>query len=239
MRLWATAEIASDGLTPIEHTLTPEPGARLAGRIIFDGGSQRPKPPQVWLVPSPALHLSGGLWGSYALADTGFSIHGIMPGRYIVHAADSKQAESRRWSLAAATLNGQDVLDLPLDLTANMDLTGLVLTLTDRISELSGTLRNTANQPVSSGTVVVFAADSRYWRFGSRRVRFTGLDERGRYRIGDLPAGDYRVAVVAGEHLAGLEANLSRLLPFSLPVTLVVGDRKVVDLVAGSGPDSR
>jgi hypothetical protein len=62
--------------------------------------------------------------------------------------------------------------------------------------------------------VVAFAADERYW-IASRRNVAVEADARGRFTIKNLPAGSYRLAVVAEfDSLAGVyPAFIRQILP--------------------------
>ena len=73
--------------------------------------------------------------------------------------------------LKAATIRGRDVLDEPIDLVAGDEIDDVRLTVTDRISELSGRVLDAADRPIRDRWVVIFAADKKYWWPGSRRIR--------------------------------------------------------------------
>src|SRR6185436_10719551 len=86
--------------------------------------------------------------------------------------------------------------DFPLEVTADADVSGVVITLTDRVSELSGTVTDAAGKPGFGSTVIAVSTDRRHWVTGSRRVATSGLTADGRYTFRGLPPGEYRVAAV-------------------------------------------
>lgn len=157
-----------------------------------------------------------------------FVIRGVLPGRYFLQAGERNSSQSN-WTLKAATMRGLDVLDVPIDLAAGMEVTDLELTLTDRITELSGTISDLAGQPLGEKRIVVFSADSRHWWPGSRRVAVTGSDGTGRYSVRRLPPGDYRVAVT-NDYSEDWSSIPPRLLTSSTRLTLAEGERKTQDL---------
>jgi hypothetical protein len=102
----------------------------VSGHIVFKGAADRQKA-SVWL--ESATESDGCSGGSFILemATGVFSIEGAFPSRCFIRAGGAERQTSP-WMLAAATLGGRDILDEPIDLPPGADLTGIVLTLTDR-----------------------------------------------------------------------------------------------------------
>ena len=46
------------------------------------------------------------------------------------------------WALKSITLNGQDITDTGYDFKSGSNVTGIVVTLTDRLTDLSGSVRD-------------------------------------------------------------------------------------------------
>jgi hypothetical protein len=106
------------------------------------------------------------------------------------------------------------------------------VTLEDRASEISGTVREASGAPALEPYVVAFSRDRSTWFPNSRRVAAVRSDRAGRYTIRNLPAGEY--CLVA----ANLDANewfdpvvLERLLPGSTAFTVAGTETTRVDLV--------
>jgi hypothetical protein len=87
-------------------------------------------------------------------------------------------------------------MDGPLEVRSGEDLGGLVITLTDRMTSLSGTLQDASGRATSDFTVVVFPPDSAYWLPQARRIQAMRPSTDGRFGFRGLPPGDYRLAVV-------------------------------------------
>ncbi len=92
--------------------------------------------------------------------------------------------------MKSAILNGRDILDEPLQVRQSE--VDLVVTFSDRASELTGTVAGPLGQPISS-MVVAFSTDRRSWFFNSRRIAAVRADAQGRYSLRNLPPGTYFV----------------------------------------------
>jgi hypothetical protein len=89
------------------------------------------------------------------------------------------------------------------------------------------------NAPASAYTVIVFAADERFWLPENRRNQSATPDAQGRFTFANLPAGTYRLAAVDDfDAVAGVHAGLLRqVAPASTNlITLAEGERKTQDL---------
>jgi hypothetical protein len=126
--------------------------------------------------------------------DGTFVVSGVLPTLYVPTAAVPGDAG---WWLRSAVVNGRDVLDLPIDFgAAAADVSGAVLTFSDRRSELSGTLQSASGQAATEYVVIVFPADRTLWQ-SSRRMKSTRPASDGRFTFAALPAGDYLIAAIA------------------------------------------
>ena len=226
-RLWSSMEIVTDGTSAMSVPLSFTPAGRVSGRLLFEGMAGRPDPPTIWLVDTTGPTLSP-LGGVAALdADGTFVINGIRPGRYVIQGGDQKKDQI--WSAKSVIIDGLDVLDVPFEIASGAHLSNLVVTLTDRQSDLSGTVTDGTGQPVHDMTVVAFSPDERHWWPGSRRVQVAQPDMAGRYTIRGLPPGDYAVGVVS-EDIEEFAPALRPLLAASIRLTLGSGERKSQDL---------
>src|SRR4030095_1375799 len=124
--------------------------------------------------------------------------------------------------LKSAIVSGQDTLDFALDFTADCDVTDAVLTMTDRINELNGTLTDTNGKPALDYVIVVAAADGRYWLPESRRVQQTRPGPDGQYSFEPLPGGLYQISVLTELEPGALNDPefLRTIARTSVPVTI-------------------
>jgi protocatechuate 3,4-dioxygenase beta subunit len=219
-RLWASQEVVADGRTPLSVTLTPQPGGRVSGQIVFEGqGAPQQK---VGVSLSPAI-LRTELVGAGQ-----FSTDDILPGAYLIWWIASGPIPG--WTLKSITMDGRDILDQPVEVTSGTDLNNIVVTLADQVTEISGTVTDRTGQPAAGAIVVVFPADAGHWRLPSLLTGVVSTDDDGRYVITGVPPGDYRVSVSPTSARQALPELFPKLLPTAVAVTVALGDRKVVNL---------
>jgi len=101
------------------------------------------------------------------------------------------------WAFKELRLNGVDITDRPLAMNGQPIVSGLEVVLTDRVSVLSGTVRDDRNRPVPSSSIVVFSTDRDRWYWRSRFLRLTTTTAEGAYSLEGLPAGSYDVAAIS------------------------------------------
>jgi len=116
-------------------------------------------------------------------------------------------------------------------------VTGLVVTFTDQVSELSGSLTLPSGAPATDFFVIAIPADKTYWLPQSRRIVSARPDRTGRYVFRGLPAGDYRIALTTDLVPRDLQevSALEQLAAQSVPVTLTTGEKKTLDLRPAGG----
>ena len=243
--LYAVADVDVTGVDISGLALTLLPGARITGRVEFDSVSAAPPDDLSKLQVRAATtrntsrSSSGGTtMGAWIVAvppvavetEGTFDFPSVAPGRYRLSAMNTADV-GEGWWLRSAMFNGADLLDVPLDV-ATADLTGVVLTLTDRKTELAGTLQSGAGLPAPEYFVVVLPADPSLWHAGSRRIKSTRPDTNGAFSVSELPGGTYLVAALTDLEPVDLEdsAFLEELAAQAVPVTVVDGERTVQDL---------
>jgi hypothetical protein len=172
------------------------------------------------------------LFAAADVAVNGDDVMGLVPASYRVTATWPGRG-SGLW-LRSLIAGGKDVLDVGLDVRAGADLTGAVLTLSDRDSSLSGTLQVPADQTPSAYFIVVYPADRTMWRPRMRRIQMVRPGTDGRFMTTGLPAGEYYLAVltdVESEDLAD-PPFFESLITSSVKVTIAEGEQKTQDLTS-------
>jgi uncharacterized protein (DUF2141 family) len=234
--LWALADVTLSGPIPPMLSLRLQPGMTMTGKVAFEGASsQTPDPTKTRLQLLPLEGTSATLNSTTVKIDpTGaFSMTGLTPGRFVLMAT---MTGAPAWQVASLTIGGQDGMDLPIEI-GTVDPPELIVTFTDRASDLSGVVFAPAGQAGSDFFVVALPADRAYWMPQSRRIRSTRPGTDGRYDFVGLPPGQYVLA--ATTDLAGGDLQdpgvLAELATHAFPVTLGAGETKTLDLKLGGG----
>jgi hypothetical protein len=230
LSFYASVELVVEG-RDLSVPLEIKSGMTVSGRVVFRGDSiNTPKDGVVSIGLSPARE-SPALGVPSASADAGgaFRFAGVPPGPYrVVHAPGTIGS----FILASATSGGRDLLDGVLEIRAGEDVEDLVVTFSDRPSELTGRLVTVAGRAAPDYYILAFAADRAFWTPLSRRVRPVRPSTDGRFSLRGLPSGEYFVAALTdvepGEWYD--PAFLTNLIPGAVKVTLREGEATVQDL---------
>ena len=175
------------------------------------------------------MMMAGGNSQALVEANGRFTLSDVVPGSYRVTAAvPGVPSASPAWVVQSITVDGEDALDMPLDVKGR-PVTGMVVTLTNRISELSGLVVDEKGKPATEHTLVLYPVDEKYWFFQSRRIRTTRAGEDGRYSFRVVPPGDYRLATLLDPEPGTWydKAVLSDLESTAVRISLAEGEKKI------------
>ena len=259
--LWGEQEIVVDGQDVSGLTIRLQNGLSLSGRVVVD--TTGPAPDLTHLRVSLATTPTGTSPQDMAMAmmtgvsaavnaDGTFTIPGLTPDRYRV-AAGSAESGLRNLiamvqpsaadpapgglTLRSAMWQGQDAADVPIDVRPGADVSGIVVTLSDRQTQVSGTVRDGAGRPTPNFPIVAFSTNRALWFANSRRVQQARVLSDGRFTITGLPAGEYYIAALTDLNLNELydPAFLDAIVSASLKVTIADGEKKTQDLKLAGG----
>jgi hypothetical protein len=250
--LWGAEAVDVNGQDLAGVVIRLRPGMAISGRVVFDGAASSPPPDatrtRILLLPATSGSspmemvgslLGGGMAGVAVNADGTFATKNLLPNRYRITVAGppipGASGVTRVWNLKSAVLNGHDVADLPVEVRPDENVSGLVVTMTDRATELSGTILDQAGRPVTNFPVVVFATDRAYWALGSRRVQQGRPTTDGKFTFTTLPPGDYNLCLATDVDPSSLydPAFLDQLVPGAVHVSIVEGGKTVQDVRVG------
>jgi hypothetical protein len=129
----------------------------------------------------------------------------------------------------------RDLLDRIIEIRPGSPSMNVVVSMSDRHTELSGTLRTSTGQPAADVFVIAFSSDRTMWGPGARRVRAVRPGADGHFSMPDLPPGEYLLGVVTDIDPDAWQnpAVLDQLVPTSVKVTIGEGEKKVQDLQLG------
>jgi uncharacterized protein (DUF2141 family) len=223
--LWSETAVSVGSTDLTDLAVSLRAGLKLTGRVEFSGASERPTADQLSGL-SLSLEAADGRTAGIAATARGrvdstgrFTTMGVPVGRYVLRVGASLP---KNWSLLSATYGGRDITGSALELKPE-DLDGIVITFTDRPSELTGMVATSSGAPDTTAAVLAFPTDQTYWTgFGSAssHIKSARTSSTGEYTFSNLPPGDYFVVAVSDaatgdwqnpEVLAALSRGASRI----------------------------
>jgi hypothetical protein len=208
-------------------TLVTTPGVTVSGRVVYQGQSApratmqvTAAPPQGGPAPVGALINARVLGAGRVNADGTLELRGLAGPQLI-----RVQGIPVGWALKSITLDGADITDTGYDFRPGNNMTGLVITLTDRLTDVTGSVRDARGQPVTDYVLVAFPEDAKLWAPQSRFVQTARPNQNGTFNIKALPPGRYLAAVVPSLE-TGLQndpALLAQLRPHAQSFSLAEG----------------
>jgi hypothetical protein len=167
--------------------------------VTFEGGP-RNEDGEIAVVPSPvdqqATRLGARFGGRQASGrvneENTFQLGGLF-GRIVFRVSVQGVSE---WALKSVRLDGRDVTDTPIDFAGTESLSGLEIIITNRATEVVGTVRDSRGDALTDFVVVLLPLDLPDGSLQTRFVRSARPDQEGRFRIKGLPGGRYVAAAV-------------------------------------------
>jgi hypothetical protein len=256
---WADQAVSVQGVDIDDLTLTLQPGMTVRGKIVYEATTKTPPTD----LTKTALALSaqtatastagdfaaallggGGSMAAKVAADGTFVITGIAPGRYRLNTPFSMlpipgmaNGMNGGWTLKSVLASGRDIADAPMEIKPGGDVSGVVVTFTDKPSELSGTVFDGLGRVTPNFPIIVFATDRQYWTANSRRVQTARPSSDGKFSVVGLPAGEYYVcaATAVDRNEVYDPAFLEQFVAVSFKITIADGEKKTQDLRLGGG----
>jgi protocatechuate 3,4-dioxygenase beta subunit len=232
----ASAPVSINGEDVTGLTLIAQKPAVVHGRVVLDFGGTAPRPSlsvdalRVYaLRVAPEETVAIGPSAGAVDSEGAFAVI-APPGPTLLRFAMLPTG----WQLKAVRLNGLDVTDGGLDLPSDQTLEGVEVVISNRPSEISGTVTDGQNRAILRSSVVIFTEDRRQWNFQSRFLTRSRTDEAGRFKAASLPPGNYLAIAVSNDDLGPGEeldpAFLERALARATRFSLLEGETRAVDL---------
>ena len=219
---WLPLNVSGGDIDNINIVTTP--GVTVSGRVVYEGQNAPRSGLQILAVPpaggsSPISMLinSKALGSGRVNQDGTFELRGIAGPQMI-----RLQGTPVGWALKSITVEGMDITDTAFEFKPGHNVAGLIVTLTDRLSEITGSVRDSRGQPVGDYVLVAFSDDAKLWGTQSRHVQTTRPNQNGTFSVKGLPPGRYLAAVLPAlenglqNDPAVLEQLRSRARSFSL-----------------------
>ena len=133
------------------------------------------------------------------------------------------------WVVKSITAAGRDLMDVPIEFKSGEDLRDVVIVLSDRETEVTGTVTDEQRAPASGVSVLIFPDDKRRL---PARARWLRPDSSGNFTVSGLPPGDYFAALA--EDIDDLQwtdaAYLDRFREQATPFRLGDAEHKMLPL---------
>jgi hypothetical protein len=209
-------------------------GGTASGRVTFEGGAQPTSLTGIRVTASttdgePTIAFPGAPGGAppgSLQADGAFELRGLAGNRLL-----RVMGLPPGWVVKSVTVDGHDATDTGFDFKPGAAVSGIDVVVTNKTTEINGTVTTANGQAVKDYTMVVFADDPAKWAFPQTRyVTAARPDQDGRVKIRNLPAGDY--LAIAVEYLAqgewGDPEVLDKLVVKATPLTLQEGESEAL-----------
>jgi hypothetical protein len=238
------SEITVSGEDVSNLELRLEPGISIPGRVEFESESgQKPASFTSFRANLGSWQAGTGPTVSITVpsatveADGKFRFASVVPGRYQASGYFSALSpdQTPAWVLKSVTANKQDVTDAPLEIRPREEPPEIVVTFTDKVTELTGTLFDGAGRPTSGLSIIVFPTNRALWRPAARRTRPVTPASDGKFKLAGLPPGEYYMAAVIDYEYTDLfdASFLEQLAAGAFKITLGEGEKKVQDIRMG------
>ncbi|HKE86948.1 MAG TPA: carboxypeptidase regulatory-like domain-containing protein [Vicinamibacterales bacterium] len=175
-------------------------GATISGRVVLEGASTVPSTPELRVV-ALAPGLAGSEWFSVGTSVYDFPPDGgvAADGRFQIAGASGRvqlDVPTADLMVKSVTLDGRDVTDEVLDLTGTNSVSGVVITLTDKVSTVAGQVHGRDGQPVRNYVVVLLPRDPTDVDRAPRWIHTSRAGTDGRFQIRRVRPGHYLAAAV-------------------------------------------
>jgi len=231
--LWASSDVSVLG-EDLAVDLNLEPALTVTGRLALEGTAPPPDFSRIRVLPSRFSGAPGlGTPTVFAAADGTFTIPAVFPGGYRLSASvPAVPGATASWMVKSSTIGGQDALDSIAEIRSGQGAIEAVVTLTDRTTEISGTMSDASGRPAPEYFIIVFPSDRTLWVTMSRRILQTRPAQDGKYTFRNLPPGDYLIAAVTDVEQGQWfdPAFLAQLVDAGAKVTLADNEKKVQDI---------
>jgi hypothetical protein len=240
-----------------------KPNGTMRGRVVAEFGVTRSIVPPPLPTSAIILDPAGGepssgaprqrvitMLGAAELTSTRggpgeFSITGISPGKYWLRLRNPQPVQSQTgfssspdqpiWRVKSVIWKGRDYATEPLEIAAGEAIEDVIVTVTNTVGELSGTVQASGALSRDQAIVIAFPTEPAEWRDAGlwpARMKAASVSGTGTYQFSTLPAGTYFVAAIDRSHRTTWQdpAVLAQIARSAARVTLTWGSSTTQDL---------
>jgi len=172
--------VADADVTGVTLALTK--GASIAGTVVTEGTSPITLS-NLRLTARQARGTAGSFAGSSVSATGSFQLSSLSG--TIALRVENLPAQ---WMVKSIVVGPADITDGAFEVRGTEQITNARIVLTDRVTELNGTVTQ-RNQPAKDSSVIVFPEDPARWTFPTRYVRTVRTGADGHFTLRGLPPG--------------------------------------------------
>jgi hypothetical protein len=210
-------------------TIVTTPGATASGRVVFEGTAKPAVAPAALNVTAAPAEFGMMMMGGAVRIrdDWTFEASGLNERRRF-----RINTPPQGWYLKSVNHDSSDITDTGIDFKEGQQVAGIEIVLTQRATDVSGTVQDSRARPITDFVVVAFSPDSRKWGYMTRHVRTARPNQEGRFSIKGLPPEEYYLIALdyleAGEE--GDPEQLEKWKTNATRVTLADGEPKTLTL---------
>ncbi len=178
------------GETQSGITIALGTGAKLSGRLVFEGQGEVPTDFKSLAINMGPVEDGDDCRPSRPsrVADDGtFEMKNIF-GTCLMRVGQSLG----RWSLKAIRHRGTEITDRAIRFDNGIDVRDVQVVFTDRVSQITADVTDDRGAPATEGAALIFSEDQTRWRRGSRYIQFTTVSQ-GRATLRSVLPGRYYV----------------------------------------------
>jgi len=195
--MWGEAFVSVSSVSPPSNSVLLQPARSIHGRVRMDGRSERrldvaiplamlPESPERLRFTPQLSWLQGGE----------FVATGVFPGTYRFVLNPSTTHSDSGLLIKDVHIGDKDYLDLPFEIGPSAGAEDITIELTATRQHILGDLTSESSLSDDDLMIVVFPDEARYWGKSPLRTRAVQPNTAGHFSISDLPAGNYRIALV-------------------------------------------
>ena len=209
-------------------SIVTSPGATATGRIVFEGGKPPIAPAALNVSAAPVEFAMMPMGGTARIRDDWtFEATGLSERRRF-----RVNNPPPGWYFKSVSHENNDITDAGIDFREGQQVAGIEIVLTQRVTDVSGSVQDSRARPVTDFVVVAFSPDNSKWGYMTRYVRTARPNQEGRFSIKGLPPDEYYVIALdyleTGEE--GDPEQLEKWKGTATRVTLADGEPKVLTL---------
>ena len=215
--------------------LTTSKGSVVSGRVIWEGSAPRVvrAPAQLRVTAQTADSMTPGSIMLGTVDENDSFQFGNLYGRVYLGLPVPANV---KWTLKSVTVDGQDMTDTPLDLSARPGVEGIRITMTDKLTQVAGHVTDGSGTPATQDVVVLQPANQKEPRVAARWVRTARPDTDGGLENPQPRPGRYvATAIEALKTAANSRRKSKQLRRGAREVTIREGESLTLDLRLTTG----